>query len=344
MGKRLLHGPLRQLLPLVTFPSLSALAVHFIWNRFIEANIGSQIGTQCHRDYTPPADSLQKSYFTPYTGFDAFDEAMCPLVTFFDALINCTDTLPFLTYAIATSLPLVLIPNVEAHRKGQSCFLAYPVIFGLLSQVVSVGVIFPIYWLVFILTGGPQKTAESPLLSYTKAHAEALIFGIFTGAVIPSVAMLIMNDFHITAIWQFYPVLVAVAQFSHLQFRPSSQFSSSGYDLLRMLYIGCFITSSSSHISTIWPMVADFSAIKEFLTPSLTPLPYSSSLSLHLLESLKWDITFAYSSTALGMLWFSNNLKELVTIILWYSVAIPLLGFAAAVTGVAIWNEGIMAQ
>lgn len=340
----LIQDPLRQLLPLVIFSSLSALAVHFIWNRFIEANIGSQIGTQCHRDYTPPADSLQKSYFTPYIGFNVFDETMCPLVAFFDVLINSTDTLPSLTYAIATSLPLVLLPNLEAHRRGQNYFLAYPVIFGLLSQVVSVGVIFPIYWLVFILTGGPQKTAESPLLSYTKARAEALIFGILVGAVIPSVAMLIMNDFHITAIWQFYPALVAVAQFLHIQFRPSSQFSPSGNDLLRILYIGCFIISSSSHISTIWPIVADFSAIKELLVPSLTSLPHSSSLSLHLLEFLKWDITFAYSSTALAMLWFSNNLKELITIILWYSVAIPLLGFAAAVTGVAIWKEGIMAR
>ena len=338
-----MQGPLGQLLPLVVFPSLSALAVHFIWNRFIEANLGSQIRIQCHRDYNPPAESRQKSYYTPYTGFNGFDEAMCPLVAFFDILINSEDTLPFLTYAISAALPLVLIPNVESHRKGQSLFLTYPVIFGLLSQVASVGVISPIYWLVFILTGGPQKTAESPLRSYTKAEAEALIFGIVAGAVIPSVAMLILNDFHITAIWQFFPALVAIAQFLHLQFRAASQFSSLGNDLLRMLYIGCFIISSSSHISTIWPIASDFSAIKELLMPSFTSLPHSSSLSLHILEFLKWDITFAYSSTALALLWFSNDLKELITIVLWYTVAIPLLGFAAAVTGVAIWKEGIMA-
>lgn len=328
---------------MVLFPVLSALAVNFVWKRFLDANLTAQIGVQCQEGFIPPPESLQKSYFTIYTGFHAFDQAICPLVAFFDVLINSADTLPFLTYAIGTSLPLVLLPNVEARRNGQNYLLAHPVIFMLLSQVASVGFIFPVYWLVFIVTGGPRKATENPVHSYNQAHAEALVFGIIVGCAIPSVAMLIMNDFHLTAVWQFYPALVAVFQILHLQFRPPSMYSSSGFSVIQILFFGCFMISSSTHISTVWPVMTDFDALKQLLLPSITPLPHSADLSSHLLDFLKWDMFFAFTSTALAMLWFSRNQQQLCAILLWYLVAIPLLGYGAAIMGVASWAQGILA-
>ncbi|KAF8969873.1 hypothetical protein BDZ97DRAFT_168294 [Flammula alnicola] len=336
MSRKIFNG---YLLALIVFPPLSALAVHFIWGRFKMAGLGAQIGSQCQLNFVPHPGSPQKHYFTPYTGLRALDGALCPLVAFFDILMGSPDALPFLAYGIGNGLPLVLLPIVESYRVSQSHLVAYPAIWGLITQVATLGVIFPVYWLAFILTGGVKKKDAFGVRSFTQAQAQAIVFGIIVGSVIPSVAMLTMNDFYLTAIWQFYPAFVAVAQLGHLQFNISSK---SGYGIMQALYLGCFMISSSVHIATVWPIINDFTAVRALLIPMRFPLPPSTDISFHLLDFLKWDIAFAYSSTALAMLWFANSTRQVFKILLWYVVAIPLFGFGAAVMGVAIWRDGIM--
>ncbi|KAF8201580.1 hypothetical protein BJ912DRAFT_507312 [Pholiota molesta] len=214
------------------------------------------MATQCIPGFIPPSGSTQKAYFTPFTGFTPFDSAMCPLVAFFHTMINSSNTLPYLTYVIGTSLPLALLPNAESYRNSHSRLLKYPVVWGLLTQGAAVGVVFPLYWLVFIVTGGMKKDIRSGINTFTQAQAQALIFAVIIGSVIPSVAMLIMNDFHIIAIWQFYPAFVSIAQILHLKFRPAAKEVTSGYGLMQALYLGAFMICSSAHISTIWPFSA----------------------------------------------------------------------------------------
>jgi len=322
------------LLAFTVFTSLAAFAVTTMFGRFKAAGMDVQLRAHCQ----PSAP-----YHLKYTGLSGFDKALCPLVVFFHNIMDSPTSLSFLSYAIGISGPLILLPLLEAYRVGRHRLMAYPVIWGLLSQTATVGITYPLYWLVFILLEGTRKNRSFSIRSFTQAEAEAMVFGVIMGAVIPSVAMLMMSDAYVTACWQLYPVYMAIAQLAHLQIRPSSKHPQSGYGTMQVLYIGFFILSSSVHISTVWPLKDDFAAIKSLLLPSASALHPSKDINLHLLDFLKWDVIIAYSATALAMLWFAKNIKQLLTIVLWYIVAIPILGFGAAVMGVAIWRDGVLA-
>ncbi|KAF8163120.1 hypothetical protein B0H34DRAFT_764399 [Crassisporium funariophilum] len=329
-------------LPLIVFPALTALAVKFMFGHLYESGLADKIATRCHPLPNHFPDPTSTSYSLPYTGLTAVDQALCPLVTFFHALMDSPTPLTFLTYFIGIGGPFLLIPNIEASRKGQSRLLALPVIWGLLSQTATIGVTFCVYWLVFILSGGAKRARNSDLRSITQGDAEAIVFGIVVGAVIPSVAMLIMADPYVTALWQPYPVYVSVASYLHLQFRPPSKHSQSGFGTIQALFIGCFVISTSVHLSTIWPLAEKVDALKALVLPSVSVLPPLTDLSVQIFDFLKWDHAFGFLSTAFGTLWLANNVKQLLAIIVWYAAAIPLIGFGAAVTGVAIWRYDML--
>ncbi|KAF8906009.1 hypothetical protein CPB84DRAFT_540803 [Gymnopilus junonius] len=322
---------------LVVFPSLSALAVSLMFGRFLGARMDLELRNDCQLE-----TSSAQSYLLHYTGYHIFDRALCLLITFFHNLMKSPKSLAFLTYALGTGAPLVVLPLVEAYRRDRHLLVAYPVIWGLFTQVATIGVVFPIYSLILILTGGTKKNRNLSIRSFTQAEAEAMIFGLSIGAVIPSVAMVTLKDAHVTAIWQLYPLIVSIGQLGHLLFRPVSRHRESGYRILQVLYLGAFLISSSIHISTVWPIMGDFTEVKSLLLPSLLPLHPTRVMNDHLLDFLKWDIIISYSSVALTMLWFAKNANQLFKILLWFSVAIPAFGFGAAVMGVAIWRDSAL--
>ena len=248
----------------------------------------------------------------------------------------------FLTYLLGTSGPFVILPIIEAYRTGQHRLLAYPLIWGLGSQTVTLGATSTVYCFVFLLFGGVERGRKSNLRLITQADAEAIVFGFIAGAVIPTTAMLVLQDPYVTAIWQIYPVYVYIAHFLHLQIRPASQYSQSGHRTIQALFIGCFIISSSIHISIIWPMINDYHTLREFFIPSVSMLDPSTDLTLQAFDLLKWNFAFSVVSLAVASLSFASNLKQFMAIIAWYIGAIPTIGFGAAVIGVAVWRDNVL--
>lgn len=248
----------------------------------------------------------------------------------------------FLTYFLGNGVPFVIMPIVEAYRTGQNRLLAYPLIWGLGSQLFSLAITSTVYCFVFLLLGGVERGRKSNIRLITQADAEAIVFGIIAGAVIPTVAMLVLQDPYVTAIWQLYPVHVSIAHFLHLQIRPASQYSQSGHRTIQALFIGCFIISSSIHISIVWPMINDYDTLREFFIPSIPMLDPSTDLSLQVFDFLQWDFAFSFVSVVVTSLWFASNLKQFMAIIAWYIGAIPTIGFGAAVIGVAIWHDNVL--
>lgn len=277
-----------------------------------------------------------------YTGLNPIDTILCYLVAFFHSILASSTPSSFLTYFLGTGGPLILLPIVEAHRTGQNRLLAYPLIWLLGSQSVTMATISTVYCLAFLLSGGVATGRKSSLCLITQADAEAIVFGIVAGAVIPTTAMLVLNDPYVTAIWQPYPVYVSVARFLHLQFRPASQYSQSGYKTIQALFIGCFIISSSIHISIVWPMMNDYDTLTAFFIPSVSAPEPSIDLTLQAFDLLKWDFVLSFVSVAVCSLWFASNIKQFMAIIAWYIGAIPTIGFGAAVMGLAIWCDNIL--
>lgn len=330
---------LGSLLALVVFPTLSALAFNFIFGHLFASGLADKLAAQC----PPTITSLTETpYRLDYTTIPTLDTQLCPLVAFFHITMAKPLPLSFLAYFIGVGFPFVVLPAVEACRDGRSLLIAYPAIWGLLTQTMTIGATMPIYWLAFILSRGRglSKGAGSPNTkgAITQAHAEAIVFGVLIGAIVPTISMLILNDPTVTAIWQPYPVYVSLAHALHLFFRPPSQHPQSGYPTIRALYLGCFVIASSVHISTIWPIKNDLAAIKSMFFPSTIALNVSD-VSLQTLDFLKWDFVFGSVSTALATLWFAQDLMQLFKMVVWYTVAIPLVGFGAAIMGVALWRE-----
>ncbi|KAG5651279.1 hypothetical protein H0H81_009222 [Sphagnurus paluster] len=307
--------------------------VRFIFGHLYESELAKDLATACHHSST-----TDTPYRLSYTGHGKSDAFLCPLVTFFHAAIDLPDAQSFLTYFIGIGAPLVAIPLIESSRAGRSLFIAYPLIFGLLSQTITVGVTFPIYWLLFIMSGGANNTNPRDA-KITQSHAEAIVFGLLIGAVIPSVGMLVLNDPQVTAMWQPYPIYVSIAQLLHLALRPPSKHPQPGYHTIRFLYLTIFLICSSVHISTIWPFIRDAATIQKVYLPSTTVPEVSALVGFRVLHFLKWDLALGFGASIIATLWFASNWREVIAITGWSLIATPLLGPGAALTGSALWRE-----
>jgi hypothetical protein len=282
-------------------------------------------------------------YATAYPGFNSFlNASFCPLAEFFAGIFTIPAGLEFTTYISNITLPVLLLPVFEAYRTGQSKLLKYPTIWFLITNWATMGAVYPLYWMTFVLTGGPKLYRKRSAKLYTQAEAEALLFALIAGAVIPTVFLLKMYDSVVLAIWMLYPILMAVAESAHLYFRPPSRHPESGIITLRVLFFGSFILASSAHISTVWPLFKNCDKFKEVLIPLIAPLPTSSLAALHYFDFLKWDLYFTHASTILATFWFAENLNQIFAISLWYIFSIPLVGFGAALAGFAIWRNDLL--
>jgi hypothetical protein len=155
--------------------------------------------------------------------------------------------------------------------------LALPMLFGVLMQVLTVGAILPIYWLLFILTGAAQRRASGQNTIISSAHAQAVVFGLTVGVGIPSLCFLMLQDPYVTALWQLLPLWQQLAQSTHLLIRRPSAHPESGYSWIRALYIGVFIMASSTHIGAV-AKAKTLDNIKAVFLPSVAP-PLTSAAS-----------------------------------------------------------------
>lgn len=324
------------ILPCLIFPVLSAVAFKTIFAHSIKGSgLGAKLKAECPAF---PGYGAATPYRITYTGLDPLDSKLCILVAMFHAAMEPL-SFPFLTYFLGTAAPLTSIPAVEASRISRHFTIAFPIIIGAFCQTITVGVTMPIYWLCFILTSnlpGHEKTMIS------QASAESILFSIFIGSIVPSAAMFILKDPTVTAIWQFFPLWASIAGWIHLKLRPIASAPESGYVTIQMMHAAMFVIASSTHAAATWPSLQtkDINALKALFLPSISMLdPATTSAELAAKDLLQWDATFAFGSTILASLWFAGSIKDLLAILAWYTVAIPVVGPGAAITGVLFWRE-----
>ncbi|KAJ7677227.1 hypothetical protein B0H17DRAFT_1015931 [Mycena rosella] len=317
------------ILPLALFPALSVLAFRTIFGHFLASGLALTLKQQC-----PPIPTSENAYQLVYTGVPVVDKRLCGLVTLFHLALS-SETSPFLNYFFGTALPLLAIPALESFRRGRHFLLALPVVFGLIMQLMTVGAILPIYWLIFITTGSARRRAAKEKSEISQTHAEGVIVGLAVGAGIPSVCLSLLQDPYVTAVWQFFPLLQFLAQTGHLLVRRPN--ANSGYSSIRALYIGIFLLSAATHIGSLLA-TNNIGDIKALLIPSLAPLT-DAQPNFQVRDFLQWDAVFAFGSTLLASLWFAKNAIEVIYIVLWNSIASVAVGPGAAIAAVALWRE-----
>ncbi|KAJ7273017.1 hypothetical protein C8J57DRAFT_264216 [Mycena rebaudengoi] len=318
----------QNVLPMVLFPALSVLAFRFTLGHMITSGLGLTLKQQC--------SVTGSAYRLVYTGIPVVDQRLCGLVSLFHLALT-PEALPFVATFMVSAVPLLALPAFESVRNGRPALLALPVVFGLVAQLMTVAVIWPMYWLIFILTGAAQRR---PGTHISKAHAQAVVFGITSGAAVPTLCLTVLEDPYVTAVWQFFPVLQWLAQSAHLLVRHPSANAKSGYSWIRALYIGAFMLSAATHIAAL-SKAQNLENIKALFLPSLVPLT-SAAPNLQVRNFLQWDAVFAFGSTLLASVWFAQNAQQAVTIVLWNITGTILVGPGAAIAAVALWRESYL--
>ncbi|KAF8644126.1 hypothetical protein AX16_008655 [Volvariella volvacea WC 439] len=328
----------KTILPAVSFLTISGFAAYSIFGQLQQSELAKDLGDSC------PATYISQE-FTPYrlayTGSPGLDHTLCGFITFFHALYTPGPPITFLNYFIGTAGPIFVFFAVEAVRRGRPSSIAYPVFFGLASQVITVGVTVPLYCSVFVLSGGAGVKRAAAFV--TQAHAEAIAFSTLIGSVVPSAGLTILQDPYVTALWQIYPIYMSIAQLGHLVIRSPKSHSQSGFWIIRAIYITTFILASSTHIATALPLLMkDWQTFKAGFILSMTALSPQSPIESRVLQFLKQDYTFSYISIlALGF-WMLEDVSQAIKLAIWYLFSVPLLGPGAAFSGFALWRESTL--
>ncbi|KAJ7184318.1 hypothetical protein C8R46DRAFT_457470 [Mycena filopes] len=326
------HKLLNTYIPLILFPVLSALAL-----KLILRNLDTAAGLTPYLEHQCSPPSLHESphpYRLSYTGLDALDATVCGFVAFFHLALTPT-VRPLLTYFLGTSLPLLALPALEAHRRGHSAILSLPVLVGLAGQLFTVGAVLPLYWLVFILSGAAH-VAPSPsrTTQISSAHAQATVFSLFIVGVI-SACLLVLSDPHVTALWQLFPLYQFIAQTVHILVRPLANSTAHGFGWIQALYVTSFIAGSSLHLGTI----AAAPSVASVFLPRMGPPAVRVTPELLVLDVLQWDSIFAFGSTLLATVWFARTTRQALAIAVWNVVGSVVVGPGATIAAVALWRE-----
>ncbi|SJL03465.1 uncharacterized protein ARMOST_06821 [Armillaria ostoyae] len=318
------------ILPLLLFPALTVLEVTNILPSM--KFLGPEIRPTC-KPGSP--------HFIPHTSYDFFDSRLCGLVSVFHVALK-PELTPFLVYFIGTLAPVaVLFQSFESARKGRRFATSYSaVLFGILGQLVTFAAVTPFYWVYQILSGNLERQKGGRV---TQAQAEAAVFGLFIGWIIPSVAMVAMQDPGITGLWQFAPIIGFIAGSIHLLFRPPTVHSQSGFRTVQAAYIGAFLVASSIHLSALVKFTSLDDALAFFLPASYAIAPTEAVL-WHTANLFQWDFAVGVGCCLLGSLWFARSVSQVLGLAAWIVVGSVAVGPGAAFTAIALWREARLSE
>ncbi|KAI9446645.1 hypothetical protein H4582DRAFT_1907297 [Lactarius indigo] len=319
----------RGILPAILFAALAYGARHFLIGHLTKSGGGALLRAQCPPNPGP--------YNMRYTGLGPVDGFLCILVAFFQSNMD-SEYLPFSADFLASLSPFVALTFVESTRSGRSIILAFPATMGLFYQTQGAGFFFPLFWLAVILSGHTRMSPTAARID--QANAEATLFAVLIGFAVPTALLVTLQDSVVTALWNFFPFWMWLAQVGHLFLRPSSRFHTSGYWTVQATFIFTFISSVISHVSAIWPARDNLVLLRGLYVPPISPPdPAITSLQLATHVFLQWDYVFTMVSGLIGALWFASNVRQAASIALWNIAATVVVGPGAAISGVLLWRE-----
>ncbi|KAG1904117.1 uncharacterized protein F5891DRAFT_1276229 [Suillus fuscotomentosus] len=316
---------------LAVFPFLAVAGAYVV---MVWCLHGNGLVEKIHAGCGAPVEGASFPTRISYTSIPPLDFNLCVVVTFYHGLMNTTYR-PLLILMSTTLAAIAIIPFAEATREYHPKRLKIPATIGVIYQICSSAAVMPIYWFAFALTGGTTRRSDR----INQGNAEALLFALVVGYAIPTACMVVLEDPMVTAIWQFFPVYMAIAQWAHSKIRSPSHHTGSGYGTVQAMYFLVYVISAYLHVAHVWPLFNSPTLVQKLIMPPTSLLDPSNSISEGVAAFLKWDIVFTAGSTFLITLWFARSLTGLAVLILWHVSATFLVGPAAAIAGVMMWRE-----
>ncbi|KAF8915588.1 hypothetical protein CPB85DRAFT_1560204 [Mucidula mucida] len=314
----------------ILFPCLSVSATYFLLGHMFRSGGDELIGEQC-----PPVGS--GPFSLAYTGIRTMDTVLCFYVAFFDSVMH-PSILPLIAEFGASAATVVILPTVEASRNIRSSILSFPfpVLFGLFYQVMGAGISFPLFALAMIIYGHMDLTNEQARIDLSTAQAN--LFGLVSGYIIPSLVMYKLNNPIVTALWQPFPAWIALFRACYLLLRPTGSHTRDGYSTVQATWALTFMLSALAHLSALWDVWGDMDAFAYQFTPHVA-IPTAETLPFAVLVFMQWDMYFTLGGSLLGALWFAHKPNETLTLITWSVIASLILGPGAAMSGALMWRE-----
>ncbi|KAH7919904.1 hypothetical protein BV22DRAFT_1074737 [Leucogyrophana mollusca] len=323
-------------LPIVLFPAITTAAIIVLGRCFVQSGMEQKLLSVCDAS----VDAESSPYRLAYTGVSDLDHNLCLLVGFFHGLMDPSYR-PLVAEIMPSIAAAIAVLYAEAARETHPSLLHMPVVVGIIFQCFTFAVVMPVYWLVFVLTGSATRHASSNSGStkINQANAEALLFALLVGFVIPTVGMFVLEDPTVTVIWQGFPFWMELAQFAHRLIRPPTRFIESGYRTIQATYSFVFLASAALHITYVWPIVNNHPLLKLLFVPSLLTLDPGTPLKESIAHFIKWDMIFGAGSSILATFWFAENVKELTILLLSHICVTAVFGPGAAIAGAFMWRE-----
>lgn len=325
----------RFLLPALVFLGLAATAINFL---FLKGVTQSQVKEKLAIICASPLEVSSSPLRLAYTGHDEVDKTMCTVCSFFHALMGPSH-LPLLAETLAGFSASLAFIFAEAARDQRPFFIAMPVVFGVLMQILSFGFIMPLYSLLFI-TAGTRVKSGTLSVKINQANAEALLFALLVGFVVPTVSMFLFEDATVTAIWQFFPIIMGFLGFAHRLIRSPSRHTESGYSTVQAMYALVFVASAAVHIRYVWPLFTETDALQHLFLPYVgSDDPALAPAVENIAEFFKWDFLLGVASTFVLLLSFAESLFQCIVITVWCIATTVVLGPGAAISSVLMWRE-----
>ena len=328
-----------RLLPSAVFLAWAAAAIYFLFVRcLIQGRIRNKLDVICDVPLEVTSNPLRMAY----TGNLELDKALCGIGVFYHTAMT-PSYLPFFLEFMGAVTAIFVIPFAEASRDSHASSLGtgVPGAIGTLAQFFSMGLVMPLYYLAFIRTGAAdRKPGPVGGSKINQGNAEALLFGLIIGCIIPTACLVLLQDPVVTAIWQIFPVIMEIAQLAHRIIRPPSRLTASGYYTVQATYAMVLVGSAAIHIHYIWPLFDDIDALKQLFLPPFGPSdPAASPLLDGILYFYKWDNALCVIPTFFLVLWFTDDLLSCVVVVAWCVATTIVLGPGAAITSILIWRE-----
>lgn len=306
----------------IAFLSLSGIGFYTVLYH-IAASTGNQELVQ-HQCPDPP------TYKSPaqlrYTGFAVPDAALCGLVAFFHASF-VPQNIGYTVHFLAGIPPVSLAYLIESVRADSSSSVI-PLVVGLGYQALSGAGIMPLGWLALILSSADRRDrARKPL---TRAQAESVFAGVMLGYVLPTAAMLTLQDEYVTGYWQVFPIYICVFQRLWLLVRPASATSGSGFAVVRAALVIASAISAAPHLHVLYHN-RSLSAFLQWWPSFSVPNPATTTYYTAAYHLLQWDSIIWYTCSVLAAVFMADSLPEALALLTIAPVASAILSPGAVI-------------
>lgn len=264
-------------------------------------------------------------------------------------------------YFLINVIPLIYIWTVEGYRNGNvKSLVSVPSIFAI-YQLLGIGKVAPIYFLLSIYTSSRSVYARTTGRPVPFNAAKALLPALCLGYVIPTVLMFLPHEDSITqqnmiAFWQPSPLYVSllawVGSKALSALRPTKRFDLEIFEnkdlpYLQCGYAFCFFATAITHICIL---------LYGGLTPSVSfsqaffNLPGFDAIDIS--AFWKYDMLLCFSSVMVWLLYSVFELRRsgyITTSTVFNAVGLTLasgvlVGPAATYAGVWAWRESVIAS